>query len=73
MADFSFEVQEDYGRLSEKNSGWEKHLTRTQWGDNPAKYDIRDWSPNFEKMGKGVTFTDEELIALRDLLNQMEL
>jgi hypothetical protein len=37
------------------------------------KYDIREWAPNDEKMGKGVTLSKEELKNLRDILNKMDL
>ena len=33
-----------------------------------SKYDLRDWSPDHEKMGKGVTLTKDELKKLKDLL-----
>lgn len=35
----------------------------TMNGGEP-KYDIRDWTPNHEKMGKGTTLTKEELNLL---------
>lgn len=73
MSDFNFEIQQKLGTLSEKSSGWSKQLTLTQWGDNEAKYDIREWSPSFDKMGKGITFSREELMRLRDLLNDLDL
>jgi hypothetical protein len=41
--------------------------------DREPKYDLRDWAPEHEKMGKGVTLSAEELKKLRDLLNGMEL
>jgi hypothetical protein len=43
------------------------------WNDREAKYDIREWSPDREKMGKGVTLSGEELLALKELLNKIEL
>ena len=43
------------------------------WNDREPKYDIRDWAPEHEKMGKGVTLSVEELKKLRELLNGMEL
>jgi hypothetical protein len=43
------------------------------WNDREPKYDIRDWAPEHEKMGKGLTLSVEELKKLRDLLNEMEL
>ena len=40
------------------------------WGGRPAKYDIRSWSPDHQKMGKGITLTKEELESLKKLLNE---
>ena len=31
------------------------------------------WSPDGEKMGKGVTLSRKELVALKDMLNEIEL
>ncbi|MDD2482399.1 MAG: PC4/YdbC family ssDNA-binding protein [Lutispora sp.] len=73
MADIKFEIIETYGVLSESVKGWKKELNLISWNDKAAKYDIREWDPEHEKMGKGVTFSAEELIKLRDLLNGMEL
>ena len=43
------------------------------WNGNPPKYDIRDWSPDGSRMAKGITLTKEELAALKDILNELEL
>nr|WP_257721659.1 PC4/YdbC family ssDNA-binding protein [Erysipelothrix larvae] len=43
------------------------------WNDREPKYDIRDWAPEQEKMGKGVTLSVEELKKLKEILNEMEL
>lgn len=32
------------------------------------KYDIRDWYPEHEKMGKGITLTEEEAARLKEQL-----
>ena len=32
------------------------------------KYDIRDWAPEHEKMGKGVTLSEDEMMKLKELL-----
>ena len=37
---------------------------------NAPKYDIREWAPNREKMGKGVTLSAEEVQELKRLLNR---
>ena len=59
--------------LSETKGGWKTELNIVSWGGRPGKYDLRSWAPDKQKMGKGITFTNEELIALRDLLNSLEL
>jgi hypothetical protein len=59
--------------LSRSASGWEKELNLVSWNERDPKYDLRDWSPDGEKMGKGVTLSKEELQALKELLNKMEL
>jgi Uncharacterized protein conserved in bacteria len=66
--DFSFEIIEKLGVFSESKSGWTMELNTVSWGGRPAKYDIRSWSPDHQKMGKGVTLTKEELAALKALL-----
>ena len=61
------------GVLSTSASGWTKELNLISWNDGAPKYDIRDWSPGHKKLGRGVTLSREELLALRDLLNQWDL
>jgi len=68
-----FEIKEEIGILSESASGWKKELNLVSWNDRKPKYDIRDWDPDHEKMGKGITLTREEALALRDMLNKTEL
>lgn len=72
MSDFNYEVVEHIGTLSESPSGWTRELNFVSWNDRPAKYDIRDWSPDHEKMGKGLTFTKEELELLKIFIEEME-
>jgi hypothetical protein len=73
MADIKYEIKETLGELSESSKGWRKEINLISWNDKEAKYDIRDWSPEHEKMGKGVTISKEELIKLKTLLNEMNL
>lgn len=73
MADIKFEIKETLGVLSESNKGWKKELNLISWNGREAKYDIREWAPERENMGKGITFTKDELKALRDILNSMDL
>ncbi|WP_053957056.1 YdbC family protein [Inediibacterium massiliense] len=73
MAEIKYEIQETIGAVSESSKGWTKELNLISWNGREAKYDLRDWAPEHEKMGKGITLTQEELKKLREILNQMEL
>ena len=72
MADIKFEVVEHIGVLSESAKGWKKELNRISWNGNAPKYDIREWAPNREKMGKGVTLSEDEFKALQGLIKQIQ-
>jgi hypothetical protein len=73
MAEIKYEIKETLGVLSENNKGWSKELNLISWNDREAKFDIRDWAPEHEKMGKGLTLSKDELIKLREILNDMDL
>jgi len=73
MSEIKYEIIKKVGVLSTAASGWVKELNLVSWNDREAKYDLRDWSPDREKMGKGVTLSREELLALKELLNSIEL
>ena len=71
MAEFKYEVTKHIGILSEGSKGWTKELNLISWNGREPKYDIRDWAPEREKMGKGVTLTEEEVTKLKQLFNEM--
>ena len=71
MADIKFEIKEELGVLSESAKGWTKELNLISWNGAEAKYDLRDWSPNHEKMGKGITLTADEVKELYKLLDKI--
>ncbi len=68
MAEFKYEIVEHIGVISESSRGWTKELNRISWNGGTPKYDIRDWAPGHEKMGKGVTLSDAEMEKLKSLL-----
>ena len=71
--DFSFEITKSIGTVAEGKGGWNLELNLVSWGGRPAKYDIRSWSPDHQKMGKGITLTKEELESLKKLLGEVEI
>lgn len=72
MADIKYEIVRHIATLSTSSRGWTKELNLVAWNGRAPKYDLRDWSPDHEKMGKGVTLTGEELTVLRDAVNAPE-
>lgn len=66
--ELKFEILNQIGVISTSASGWNVELNRVSWNGNEPKYDVRSWSPDHTKMGKGITFSEEELVALSELL-----
>ena len=73
MAEFKYDVVERIAVLSESSKGWKKELNLISWNDREPKYDIREWSPDGEKMGKGVTLSMEEVAILKKILNTRDI
>ena len=68
--DIKYDIIEEIGVLSENDKGWKKELNLISWNGAKPKYDIRDWSPEHEKMGKGVTLSEEEMKILKMLIEK---
>ena len=73
MVEFKYEVVERIAVLSESSKGWTKELNLISWNDREPKYDIREWSPDGSKMGKGITLSDEEVAVLKKALDTRDL
>ncbi|MCX4269976.1 MAG: PC4/YdbC family ssDNA-binding protein [Lachnospiraceae bacterium] len=71
MADIKYEIKKELGVISESPKRWKKELNLVSWNGGTPKYDIRDWAPDHEKMGKGITLTKEEAQELYKLLSQI--
>ena len=71
MGDLTYEIEKKIAVLSTNSKGWQKELNLVSWNNRPAKYDLREWSPEHDQMGKGVTLTEEEFQALKDALANM--
>lgn len=69
MAELTYEIKECLGVLSENAKGWTKELNLISWNGREPKYDIREWSPDHTRMGKGVTLSDEEFETLKAIIN----
>ena len=64
----SFEVKEIIGVIGEKQNGWTKEVTLTSWNGGQPKIDIREWDPNHERCGRGITLPEEEARRMTEIL-----
>lgn len=71
MSDIKYEIKEELGVLSESAKGWQKELNLVSWNGAEPKYDLRDWAPDHEKMGKGITLNPDEVQELYKILGKI--
>lgn len=69
-SEIKYEIINELGVIPAEKGYMRLELNRISWNGNEPKYDLRRWSPNREKMGKGVTMSEKELIALYELLKE---
>lgn len=72
MAEIKFKIIKHIGILSQSSKGWTKELNLISWNDREPKYDIREWDEAHEKMGKGITLSNEEIKKIIEMLNEVE-
>ncbi len=72
MAEIKYEITKELGVLSENAKGWTKEINLVSWNDREAKFDLREWSPDHQKMAKGITLSREEAAQLKRVLNDMD-
>ena len=70
MAVVNYSIYKVLGTLSENKDGMKKQLTCTSWGRYNPKFDIRAWDEDYVQMTKGVTLTLEEILELKEALEE---
>ena len=70
MKEIQYEIVKKIAVLSMSDSGYAKEINLISWNGNEPKYDIRSFSPNHEKCGKGITLTADEAVALLKALQE---
>lgn len=70
MAEIKYDITQELGVLSESKSGWTRELNLISWNGAAPKYDIRDWAPGHEKMGKGIALSADEIEKLKMILSK---
>ena len=71
-AKITYTIQDVFGDLSVAANGWKKELTYTSWNNRDEKFDLRSWNPDHSAMTKGITLTKEEILKLKDILNDID-
>lgn len=66
-------IYKHIGSLSNENNGWTKELNYVSWNNREPVYDIRTWSQDHTKYGKGVTITPGEMKLLQDIIKNKDL
>ena len=70
--EIKYEITSHLATLSTSPKGWTKELNLVSWNGAAAKYDIRDWSPDHNKMGKGVTLSVDEMKELKKVVEKLD-
>ena len=70
--EFKYEIIKEIAVLSTNLSGWNREVNMVSWNDAKPKLDIRDWAPEHEKMGKGVSLSAEEVAVLQEVLADLD-
>lgn len=67
-----FTIYKHIADLSAPNNGRIKELNYIAWDDREPVYDIRTWTKDHSRYGKGVTLTQNEMETLRAVLSEAE-
>ena len=70
MKEIQYEIVKEISVLSASDSGYTKEINLISWNGREPKYDIRSFSPNREKCGKGITLNADEAAALLKALQK---
>lgn len=68
-----FTIFKHIANLSSPNNGMTKELNFVSWNNREPVYDIRTWNADHTKFGKGATLTHNELKALKQELQNINL
>ena len=72
MPEFKYEIVKTLGVVSQPNNGWIKELNLISWNNREPVYDLRTWDESHERMGKGITLTEDDLKNLKELLATLD-
>jgi hypothetical protein len=74
MSEFTYEVKESLGIISQGDNGLKKELKIISWNNKNPKYDLRDWAPyGCKKMGKGLTLYKRRNAGFKSIIEKLEM
>lgn len=65
----TWEIKKDFGSFGDGK--WQYHLTLLSFNGGEARYDIRPWSEDMTKMGKGIRLDNADLYDLLGLIEDV--
>lgn len=71
--EITFKIHSHIGKLGFTNSGWIKEVNIVSWNQAKPRLDIRDWSPDHNKMGRGIGLSGEETENLMAIMREVDL
>lgn len=67
--EIDFRIHEHIGVLETHENGWRREVNLVSWNGGEPKIDIREWSPDHERMTRGITLTEEKAEQLAKMLS----
>jgi hypothetical protein len=68
--EFAYDIIAPVGIYAPRTTetGFQGEVNIVSFNGNPAKLDLRGWAPGHERMGKGITLTEEQAVELTKIL-----
>lgn len=60
----NFVIKEVVSSIPSDKAGWNVELNLVSWYGREASYEIRKWSEDHSRCGKGVTLSEDEVVIL---------
>ena len=66
-----YDIKKRLGVISKSRNGWTKEMNLVAWNDGEPRYELRSWSPDHSRMGKGISLSVAEMDSLREILGDI--
>ena len=66
-----YDIKKRLGVVSRARNGWTKEMNLVAWNDGEPRYELRSWSPDHSRMGKGISLSLVEMGSLKKILDDV--